>query len=199
MGDNFDLGKVLNQPIHGWVDGPGSRPLKMDKKTRALLTEPPRVHAAHEGISFLTSASTLVNTGGKLGVRLATNAIPYGAHMEMEFSGGLSAVFRTWLPSVSEHTPANEPVMLNRYIGHPNASGVSFCHTPTSADTDPPVRKIYLGTAGRGANLGTGGFLEQRELVIPAGVVLYLELESLVDSNSLNIFFNWVEPLICYE
>jgi len=195
VGDNEDLSKILGYPIHARTHDGLYRPIMIDKKSRSLVVLDAHTHCNHLGKSYLASASTLVNTGGKIGIRLQASC---EVHLKLEFSASLHAVLRTWFPSISGHAPGNELPVLNRnmvYAGSDSyATGLSLCHTPTTADTDSPVRKIYMGSAGRGANLGIGGHIEQAEIILNAGVApIYIELESLVDGNSLSHFLWWSE------
>lgn len=199
MGDNLDLAKILGYPLHGRCADGSFRPFMIDKQSRSMVMIGAHDHCNHNGKSYLTSASTLVNTGGKLGFRLkAGSEIDNNMHIKLEFSASLHAILRTWFPSISGHAAGTETNILNRNLAlsasDSYASGASICYAPTTADTDTPARKIYMGSAGRGANLGTGGYIEQAELIIEPGTpAIYLELESLADGNSLSFFAWWSE------
>jgi len=190
---NLDREKLTDSPIHGWIDGPRSRPIKVDKWTRSLITMSNREHQINRGYEFVTTASTMVNAGGKLDVLIKTNI--NRPNMVIEFETSTAAILFTYLPSPRDYNPDGALVKLNRNFEPTKpVSGISICtNALTTGATETHIRKVYLGSAtGPGGQFSTGGQTDIQMLFYLNNTIL-LELVSTTDDNALNMRFHWSE------
>jgi len=192
---SLDQEKLTYSPIHGWIDGPESRPIKVDKWSRAMVTLDNEEHQVNRGYNFLSSASTLVDTGGHLTVLWKTNYSRPRALFEWQVS--TAAIFRTYLPSPRIFVPANELVILNTNL-HPDSptSALSVCHTPaTTGATETSARKLYLGSAsGLGGQVSSGGHSSMKVLFYVNQTIMF-DLEATTDDCALTMLMHWSEQI----
>ncbi|MHC4643957.1 MAG: hypothetical protein ACYTBJ_00545 [Planctomycetota bacterium] len=197
-GDNHDLGKILEHPIMGWIDGPNSRPIKVDKWSRALITVDNDKHNLWRGYQFTCTASTLVNTGGKLGVFAKAN---YSRpDFRWYFNASTAAILRNYLKPAQFRYDAGNPIyILNRNLkahadGDPaTALSVSVGALTTGATADPPVQKIYLGSAAGPGGISISGGQNANSYLAYINDYAYFEIEATTDDCAITMEFNWNE------
>lgn len=192
----LDQEKLTYSPIHGWIDGPESRPIKVDKWSRALITIDNIKHNLWRGYNFIVNASTLVDTGGKISYFFANN---YSRpDFRFYFHASTAAIYRGFLPATRTYVPANAVTPVNRNIKVLNegtlTSAMSICHTPaTTGVTEIPFEKRYMGSvAGPGGTAQSGGQAEGTYLLDINGEGVF-EIEARADDCAIYAEFSWTE------
>jgi hypothetical protein len=191
----LDQEKVTNSPIFGWIDGPESRPIKVDKWTRGLVTVTNRDHQINRGYVFTASASTLVaSTGGKYAIFVNTNN--EHPEMSMEWDVSTSGIYRVYGPSPRIFNPAEDLGPVNVSVENPLTSGISLCCCPlTTGATEYVRRKIYMGSAGGpGGRETTAGGKTSFIHMVPNFTAMF-EITTTSDDCAINFVATWSEQI----
>jgi hypothetical protein len=199
---SLDQEKLIYTPIHGWIDGPESRPIKVDKWSRSMITMDNEKHQTFRGYNYVTYGSTLVNTGGKLAFRFDTNYSRPDFRWFVKTS--TAGIMRTYLMDATagwKHDPGSEPVIFNRnvekIITAAGTSAMSICTSPlTTGVTIPdPTLKVHLGSAAGPGGVNTSGGQNTATFLAYLNTLFMLEIEAATDDCAIYMEFNWSEQI----
>ena len=190
--------KVTNSPIHGWIDGPESRPIKVDRWTRALLTVGNDKHQLWRGYNFTAIGSTLVSTGGKLAYFVNSNYSRPDFRYFFRVSN--AAILRSFFYPVGWKYNASSPAfIINKNIAVQNdqsiTSAMSICTAPltTGVTLDTALFKIHMGSASGPGGIYSSGGQENNSFLADLNTTTMFEITATTDDTAIYMEFSWTE------
>ena len=198
----LDQEKIIYYPIHGWIDGPESRPIKVDKWSRALITIDNERHQTWRGYNHVTYGSTLVDTGGKLMFLFNSNYSRPDFRWFIKTS--TAGIMRTWLMGAAgawKHNPGSEPLIFNRNVenilNQAGTSALSISTSPltTGATIADPTLKVHLGSAAGPGGQNTSGGQHASTFLAYLNTVFAIEVEATTDDCAIYMEFNFSEQV----